>query len=241
METSLHRALKQFYSDETSATEVKLGRYRIDVVRNDELIEIQHGSLSAIRDKIRALTEAHQVRVVKPIIVRKTLVKLTRRGGKELERRTSPKRGKLIDLFDELVYFCRAFPHPRLVLDVVLCDVEEWRYPGHGRRRWRRARAHQTEDQKLVTVHETHSFRTGADLTAMLPADLPATFHSGDVAAGLGIARWIAQRIVYCLREMAISRQVGKRGNTRLYELAPVAPPQPPPAVVTRRRTRRAG
>lgn len=221
METSLHRALKQFYADEHSRTEVKLGRYRIDVVRGEELIEIQHGSLAAIRDKIRALTESHDVRVVKPIVVRKTLIKLKRRGGKVVERRTSPKRGKLLDLFDELVYFCRAFPHPRLTLDVVLCDIEELRYPGHGRRRWRRPKAHQTEDQKLLEVHETHSFRTGGDLVALMPVDLPKPFHSGDVAEGLGIARWIAQRIVYCFREMKIASQVGKRGNTLLYEFSP--------------------
>lgn len=240
METSLHRALKQFYCDENSRTEVKLGRYRIDVVRGTELIEIQHGSLAAIRDKIRALSDEYDVRVVKPIIVRKTLVKLKRRGGKELERRTSPKRGKLLDLFDELVYFCRAFPHPRLTLDVVLCDIEEYRFPGHGRRRWRRPKAHVTEDQKLLEVHDTISFRTGDDLVALLPVDLPKPFHSGDVAAGLGIARWIAQRIVYCLREMKLARLVGKKGNALLYELGS-AETAAPVCEMPKKRRRRAG
>jgi hypothetical protein len=219
METSLHRALKQFYMTEGAATEVKLGRYRIDVIRDAELVEIQHGSLAAIRDKIRSLTAEHDVRVVKPIVVRKTLIKRARKNGKVVGRRMSPKRGAMVDLFDELIYFRRVFPHPRLTLDVVLVDVEEWRYPGHGRRRWRRPNAFQVEDQRLLEVHEVRTFRTGDDLIALLPPKLPAPFHSGHVAEQLGIARWIAQRIVYCLREMAIVRQVGKLGNTRLYEL----------------------
>jgi hypothetical protein len=219
METSLHRALKQFYAVDGSATEVRLGRYRIDVVRGDELVEIQHGSLAAIRDKIRALAADYDVRVVKPIIVRKTLVKRARKNGKVVDRRTSPKRGVVLDLFDELIYFRRVFPHPRVVLDAVLVDVEEWRYPGHGRRRWRRPNAYQVEDQKLLEVHEIRSFRTGDDLAALLPTALPKPFHSGHLAAEMGIARSFAQRIVYCLREMAIARQVGKSGNTRLYEL----------------------
>jgi hypothetical protein len=126
-------------------------------------------------------------------------------------------------VFDELIYFRRVFPHPRLTLDVVLVDVEEWRYPGHGRRRWRRPNAFQVEDQRLLEVHEVRTFRTGDDLVALLPPALPAPFHSGHVAAQLGVARSIAQRIVYCLREMAIVRQVGKAGNTRLYELKPLA------------------
>lgn len=222
METSLHRSLKQFYADENSATEVRLGRYRIDVVRGSELIEIQHGSLAAIRDKIRALAEDHDVRVVKPIIVRKTLIKRKRKNGKIVDRRTSPKRGTLVDLFDELIYFRRVYPHPRVTLEVVLVDVEEWRYPGVGRKRWRRPNSFLIEDQKLLAVHETRTFRTGGDLAALLPDDLPRPFHSGHVAAGLGIARHIAQRIVYCLREMQITTAVGKERNTRLYELAAV-------------------
>lgn len=243
METSLHRDLKQYYADDGSATEVKLGRYRIDVVRGAELVEIQHGSLAAIRNKIQALTAEHDVRVVKPIIVRKTLVKRRRKGGRVVDRRTSPKRGSPVDLFDELIYFRRVFPHPRLILDVVLCDVEEWRYPGHGRRRWRRPNAHQVEDQKLLTVHEVLSFRGGDDLLALLPPEMPRPFHSGHVAAGLKIARHAAQRIVYCLREMSLLRQVGKQRNTRLYETSRPAPAvdAPPKAVVPKRGERRAG
>lgn len=226
METSLHRALKQFYATDGSATEVRLGRYRIDVVRGDELVEIQHGSLAAIRDKIRTLADEHDVRVVKPIIVRKTLVKRARKNGPVVGRRTSPKRGVIVDLFDELIYFRRVFPHPRVVLDAVLVDVEEWRYPGIGRKRWRRPNSFLIEDQKLLEVHEVRSFRTGDDLAALLPTTLPKPFHSGHVAAELEIARSFAQRIVYCLREMAIARQVGKAGNTRLYELDDGAKPR---------------
>ena len=52
METSLHRDLKKLYAGDDSQTEVVLGGYRIDAVSGGRLIEIQHGSLSAIRDKI---------------------------------------------------------------------------------------------------------------------------------------------------------------------------------------------
>jgi len=240
METSLHRALKQFYATDGAATEVRLGKYRIDVVRGDELIEIQHGSLAALRDKIRELTAEHTVRVVKPIIVRKTLVKQLRRGGQVVERRTSPKRGKLIDLFDELIYFRRVFPHPRLVLDVILVDIEEWRYPGHGKRRRRRRNAFQVEDQRLMEVHEVHTFQHGSDLTALLPASLPTPFHSAHVATGLGVPRGTAQRILYCLREMSLTRLVGKAGNALLYEISPTVAALPPKAGKSRGRKRRA-
>ena len=217
METSLHRQLKARYADTPDDQEVALDGYRIDAIKDDQLIEIQHGSLAAIRDKIAKLLEKHCVTVVKPIVARKNLIKLKRRGGKVVDSRLSPKRGQVLDLFDELVYFTRVFPHKRLTLEVLLVEVEELRYPGHGRRRRRGKRDFQVEDQRLLNVLETHQFRTLADLRKILPRRLPATFHTGDLAECLEIKRWVAQRIAYCLRETGAIKHVGKQGNTLLY------------------------
>ncbi len=217
METSLHRQLKQHYARDESQIEVALEGYRIDAIRGGRLIEIQHGSLAAIRDKIAVLLENHRVTVVKPIVALKHLVKFDKRGGKVVDRRRSPKRGQLLDLFDELVYFTRVFPHRRLLLEVALVEVEELRYPGHGRRRRRRANDFQVEDQRLVEIVETFRFRTLADLRKMLPRGLPTNFHTGHLAEGLEVRRHIAQRMAYCLRETGAIHPVGKEGNTVLY------------------------
>jgi hypothetical protein len=218
METSLHRQLKERYLTDGAAVEQRVGRYRIDVARPGELVEIQLASLTAIRDKIRALVEEHRVLLVKPIIARKTLVKRGRTGGRVIERRLSPKRGQLVDLFEELVHFTRVYPHRKLTLEVVLVEIEEWRYPGHGRRRWRRPGDHQVEDQRLVDVLEVHRFRTADDLCRFLPQGLPKQFHTGQLAEQLGVQRWIAQRMAYCLREMGAVKVVGKQRGAWLYE-----------------------
>jgi len=220
VETSLHRELKFRYAGADAKFEAPLGNFRIDVVSGGRLIEIQHGSLGAIRDKVRKLTEHHRVLVVKPIVVRKTLVSQAGKGGKVLRRRKSPKRGRLLDLFDEMVHFTNVFPHRRLALEVALVEVEEWRYPGHGRRRRWRRNDHQVEDQKLVDVLDTHRIRTAADLAALVDCPLPEPFHTGQLAEGLGVDRWIAQRIAYCLRRTGAARRVGKQGNAWLYEMA---------------------
>jgi hypothetical protein len=218
METSLHRQLKAVYAGDDGLQEVVCDGYRIDAVRGGELIEIQHGSLAAIRDKIRKLLAGHRVRIVKPILANKLLVKLDRRGGREIDRRRSPKRGVPLDLFDELIYFTRVFPHERLTLDAVLVDVEELRYPGRGKRRRRRGAAEfQVEDQRLLRIVATHSFATAADLWRLLPRRLPKQFHTAHLAARLQAPRWTAQRIAYCLREMGAVEIAGKQGNAILY------------------------
>jgi len=53
METSLHQQLKAHYASSSDQIEVAIGAYRIDVVRDSELIEIQCASLSAIRNGSR--------------------------------------------------------------------------------------------------------------------------------------------------------------------------------------------
>lgn len=217
METSLHRQLKEHYAGDTSLQEVACAGYRIDAICRGRLIEIQHGSLAAIRDKIAALLVEHRVTVVKPIIATKKLVNLAKKNGPEVSRRLSPKRGTLVDLFDELVYFTQVFPHKHLTLEVALVEIEEIRYPGHGRRRRRRERDYQIADQRLIEIVETRKFRTLADLRRLVPTSLPATFHTGHLAAAMQISRSDAQRIAYCLRETGGIRMVGKEGNAILY------------------------
>jgi hypothetical protein len=218
METSLHRQLKSHYATPGSLVEQRLGRFRIDVLQPDRLVEIQVASLTAIRDKIAVLLKKHRVLVVKPIVVRKHLVKLRRAGGKEMSRRLSPKKQTLLDMFDELVHFTRVFPHRRLTLEVPLIEIEELRYPGHGRRRRWRVNDHQVEDQRLIQIIGVHEFRTAADLCRLLPPALPCPFHTGHLAEGLGVERWIAQRMAYCLREMGAVQSVGKLRGAWLYE-----------------------
>lgn len=219
MESSLHRQLKEIYAGQGASLEERIGGYRIDVVRGGALIEIQHGSLAAIRDKVRRLLDAHRVLVVKPIVVHKQLVKQDAKGGRVIDRRLSPKRGCLLDVFHELVYFVRLFPHRNLVLEIPLIDVEEWRYPGHGRRRRWGRRDHEVEDQRLLRLHEIHRLRTAEDLLKLLPGDLPRPFHTGHLAARLGVPRWIAQRIAYCLRHAGAAEEIGRQSNARLYRL----------------------
>jgi len=219
METSLHRQLKQLYAVGDAGQEIRLGRFRIDVVRENQLIEIQHGSLAAIRSKIQFLLPKYQVLVVKPLVVRKYLIQCDEKDGPPVGRRLSPKKGSILSLFDELVYFARLFPHRNLVLETPLVEIEEWRFAGHGRRRRWRRNDFQVADQKLVRLVGIEQFRTSGDLLRLIPNSLPSPFHTGHLAEALGIRRWVAQRIAYCLRHSRAVRTVGKSGNSQLYQM----------------------
>lgn len=217
METTLHRQLKDHFAGKRGSVEVPLGSYRIDVVRSGRLIEIQHSSLSQISGKIRDLCTEHLVDVVKPLVVRKRLIKMDKKEGSITDQRWSPKQGSLIDLFGELVHFTKAFPHPNLRLIVPQIDVEEIRYPGHGKRRRRRKNDFQVQELKMISLSKSLLFRRASDLLKILGCRLPPKFDTAVISRLAGIDRHEAQRAAYCLREMGAIEQVGKKGNAAVY------------------------
>jgi len=220
VENTLHHQLKEIFREEDTPIEVKLGRYRIDVINGKRLVEIQRSGLSSIRDKIRNLCDqGYLVDVVKPVVVRKQLVKLTRKNGKVESERWSPKRGTILDFFDELVYFTRVFPHPNLTMIVPMIEVQEIRYPGQGRKRWRRKGNFVVKDRKILDVHETFQFSKVSDIQKLIPK-LPKEFDTADLAKALGIRRFEAQKIAYVLRKTGCAKEVGKRGNAILCRMA---------------------
>lgn len=222
METSLHRQLKEVYSPDAETREVRLDGYRIDAIAHDVLIEIQQASLGAIRDKIRDLTQSHQVLVVKPLATRKYLRKRSRQGGKVLSARYSPRKQQPISVFEDLVHFVTVFPHPNLTLDILLTEQEEERVTAKKRRR--RGKDYRTLDRSLRSVVGTVRLCTPADLCRLLPGDLPTEFTTADLAEQAGVERWLAQKAAYCLRHTDAAEIVDRQGNTLVYRLREQSP-----------------
>ncbi len=220
METSLHRELKEHYAGVDGVLECQVGRYRIDAVRDGVLYEIQHSGLGAIRRKVEALIRDHVVVVVKPIIARKRIVTRPRKGDEPKSKRWSPKRGSALDIFEELVHFVSLFPHKHLRLETPLVEIEEWRYPGSGRRRWKSKRDFVIEDQRMLSILETQTYRTATDLLNGCGTEVPREFDTEELANALSVKRRLAQKIAYCLSRAGATKACGKRGNSVVYRAA---------------------
>lgn len=222
MEHSIHRQLKSLYVTDTDQHEVTIDGFRIDAVDEERLIEIQYGSLGAIRDKIRRLLRSHDVLVVKPLAERKQLLKRDVPDGPVVSTRKSPKKQTLWNLFDDLVHFVGVFPHPRLELEVLMTLQDEYRLPAEKKRRV--SRGYIVEDRLLAEVTDRAKLRTVDDLLAMLPdaikpPERTEPFSTADLAAAAGISRPLARKVAYCLRRCGLAQVVGKEGNAILYRL----------------------
>jgi len=214
-EQPLHAALKAYCAQTAGQIEVLVDGYLIDVVSQGELIEIQTGNFSAIKPKLTELSKNHPVRLVYPIAVEKWILKCPQAEGDAIQRRKSPKRGRPVEVFAELVSFPKLVLVPNFTLELVMIQEEEVRRY-MGKRRWRN-NGWETEERRLIKVLDQRDFRGPVPFAGLLPPDLPETFTTADIAARLAIPRWLAQKMAFCLREMGALGVVGKQGRSWLY------------------------
>ncbi len=215
METSLHRALKERYAAGGSGhPEVMLAGFRIDAVDGaGRLIEIQSGPLGPLRRKLGQLLPDHRMRIVKPVALRRRIVRRSKRDGPNLSARCSAKRGALVDVFDDLMGVVSVFPHSNLEIEILEVTIDEVRVP---RRRWP---GYSVADRILGTIHGTTCLRRAADLWALLPRHWSGRepFTTLELAHEIERPIWFAQRVAYCLRRSGAVGVVGKSGNRRIY------------------------
>jgi len=217
-ERSLHSAVKNWIATPGDKFEVEVDGFIVDIVRGDLLIEVQTRNFSAIRDKLGVLVKKHRVRLVYPIAVRKRIVHVDRIKGNPTKRRFSPKKGKLIDVFDELVRIPRLVKEQNFELEVLMVEEEEVRCDD-GRGSWRR-RGVSIKDHNLVRVVDSAIFRSVDDFLRFLPNTLAQPFTSKQLAECLGISLRLARRMTYSLREMGALQVTGKVGRALLFKVS---------------------
>jgi hypothetical protein len=221
-ETSLHAALKAWYAQPEDQVEARVDGYIIDVVHDETLIEIQTRSFTSIKAKLLDLVARHRVRLVYPIPQDKWILKVAQDRERVLSRRKSPKRGRPIHVFGELVSFPSLLAEPNFSLELLLTQEEEVRY--HDPRRGWRRRGWMTHERRLLGVVDRQRYETPVDLAVLLPPRLAAAgappFTTSDLARALKERKRLAQRMAYCLRKAGVLVAVGKKGNAILYSLA---------------------
>ena len=215
-EKPLHASLKQWYARPGDQFEVPVDGFVIDIVREDLLIEIQTRNFSSIKSKLTKLVRSHRVRLIYPIVHEKWIVRLAKDDSSGVIRRKSPKKGRLEDLFWELVSIPHLLTNPNFSLEVLMIRGEEVRRYA-GKRRWR-TRGWVIEGHRLVEVLDQRLFGDSADWLGFLPDGMDS-FTTEDLATGMSTRRELAQKIAYCLREGRMIELIGRRGRANLYRV----------------------
>jgi len=216
-ESTLHAQLKNWYARPGDVLETQVGGYWIDIVRGDELIEIQTKNFTAIRKKIGSLIKEHPVRLIYPIAVEKWILRIANTSEDMITRKKSPKKGSPIDIFNELMRIPHLVKDPNFSLEVLYIREEVvWQDDGHGS--WKR-KGWSLIDHRLVDVISQQEYHSVFDYISLIPPDLPEPFSVRDLRRGLGKPNYLAQRMAYSLRHMGLIEFVSKRGKANLYKI----------------------
>ena len=215
-EKSLHAGLKAHFAQPDDKLEVKVDGFVIDVKQPDRLVEIQTRNLGAMKRKLSKLLPNHQIFLVHPIAQQKWIRRETGTGH-FVSRRKSPKKGRPLDIFRELIRIPHLLSHPNLTIGVVLIHEEAvWRDDGQGS--WRRKKW-SVVDRELIKVVEVVEFGGVGDWVGLLPASLPPQFTNKELAKLAKCRQDLAQKITYTLRKCGGIEIVGKKGRSNLFEV----------------------
>ena len=214
-EYSLHSEIKRFYSLPGDRFEVKLDDYIVDILRGQLAIEVQTKNFSALKEKLQTLTEKHQVRLVYPLPEKKWITYITR-DNIVVNKRKSPKKGRLTDLFRELVMIPQMIGDENFSLEVLFIDEEEVRCDD-GKGSWRR-RGISIKERRLLQVNGRILFQNKTDYLKMLPHGLGQVFTNSELAKLTKIPVRTARQITYCLRKSNIIRIAEKNGRELKFQ-----------------------
>jgi hypothetical protein len=211
-EKPLHASLKAWYAQPGDQLESRVDGYVIDILRGELLLEIQTRSFASIKTKIVKLAQTHPIRLVYPIPLEKWILKPEGQGW---TRRRSPRRGRVEDLFREMVSFPQLLAHPNFSLEVLFIREEELRH--YNAKRLFRRRGWVTQERQLLEVTGNQVFESPADWLRLLPERCREPFTVRDLAEALDIGARLAGRMAYCLRKAAVIEFISRRGRAVVY------------------------
>jgi hypothetical protein len=208
--------LKEIYRLEGGEAEMWVDGYLIDVVKPGLLIEIQTRHLGALKNKLEDLLDNHPIRLVHPIALQKYIIVKTT-DGKLISRRRSPKKGKIEDLFYELVYIAKWVKHPNFSFEALLTHEEEQRIQD-GKGSWRR-KGVSIQDRRLIRIIERRLFSNANDYRLLLPATLVDPFTNQQLANLLSIPHRLASKMTYTLLQIGVLEIEGKQGRSYCFKM----------------------
>lgn len=216
-EKTLHAVLKNFYEPDTLHQEIPVENFVADILRDNEIIEIQTRGFDKLRRKLDTFLLFYPVTIVYPIVHTKWLYWIDEKTGEISKKRKSPKKGTLYDAIPELYKIKPYLPNPNLHLCLVFIDVEEyrllngWSHDGKkGSTRYDRI------PTKLVDEYYIGCL---TDYLCLVPDGLKPDFTSRDFASTAHIPLRYAQTTLTILHHIGAIERTGKNGRSYTYQV----------------------
>ncbi len=214
-EKTVHSVLKNYYSPESINHEIKVGGFVADICNGSDIIEIQTRSFDRLRRKLDIFLSYYPVTIVYPVPHLKWLRWVNPQTGEISAPRKSPKIGTPYAIFPELYKIKSYLKLPNLSLQIVLINLEEYRFLDG----WSRDKKKGSTRCDRIPTELVDEIHIGSlkDYRLLIPDSLTAPFTSKDFKKATGLSLGDAQTALNILHYLGMVERSGKKGNSYLY------------------------
>lgn len=214
-EKTLHKVLKYYYEPDVSYHEKRKHGFVADILRENEVIEIQTRSFDKLRRKLDVFLEGGPVTIVYPVPHTKWIQWIDEETGEVTKRRKSPKQGSPYEIVAELYKIKCYLNNENLRFIIPLIDMEESRLLNG----WSLDRKKGSTRQERIPLELKEEVRIECrrDFCKLIPDGLQKVFTAKDYEKAAKVSIQKARTALNVLAYVEVVEKVGKRGNTILY------------------------
>jgi len=216
-EKTLHRVVKNYLCNNEDNQEIKIGRYYVDIYHDDQIVEIQTKQFYKLKKKLLFFLENnYQVKIVFPTFYNKYLYWIEPETLRTTDKRLSPKKGSVYQVFSELYQIKSLLTNSNLSISIILMDLEEYRLlDGWSNNKKRGSHCY---DRIPIKVIDEVNIKGLQDYLKLIPSNLNDQFTSYDFSKATKLTLKKSQIALNVLHLINIINRIGKQGRSYLYE-----------------------
>lgn len=221
-----HAVIKRFLCEDPACHEVPIGktRYVADVLIGKDAYEVQTGAFYPMKKKIAYyLSETDlDVTIVHPVVVNKTVQKISPSDGTVSEPKRSPKHEGALSFFPELFSLLPHLGNPRLHFLLLFIEAEEFRLETEKTR-------HGTVCYERIPTKLLGEYvlTDAKDFARFLPASLPDHFTAREFSRHTKLRGRDAYSALYAMEAFGLFLRAETRGRAMVFYRAGTEPPKP--------------
>ena len=216
-EKTVHGILKNYYEPDRDHQEVALCGYVADIFRDGNVIEIQTANFNKMRDKLSVFLNLYNVKIVYPVAHVKYINIFDKTTGESVSRRRSPKVGSPYDAFYELYKIKNYLTHPNLSIDIVMLDLDEYRFLEVPAKR--RRKNFVRYDRIPYDISSVVELSCVEDYMSLIPVELGDEFTSKEYAKVTHLSMGMASLALNVLTYIGTTKVIGRKGRAYLYSV----------------------
>jgi len=215
-EKTLHSVIKNYIEPDPEHQEVKLGRYYVDILHENEIIEVQTQGFHRLCKKLECFLPDYKVTVVYPMAAEKWICWINEETGEVSKKRKSPIKGSYYRSLYELYKIKPFLTDPNLRIRLMLINMEEYRLlNGWSADKKRGSTRH---DRIPTEIVDEYTLAGMEDYQKLIPEALGESFTRKDYARESKLSLKVTSCAVNVLKYVGAIEQVGKQGRAFLYQ-----------------------